>query len=216
MAMKKTTAKKTTRTSAADSNAPDHDGGSATTTDHETIKAWAEARGGRPASVEGTERGDEDVGLIRLEFPKSVEADDDKLEEVDWEPFFEKFDASGLAMVYQENTADGQMSMFNRFVKRETAAAKNTTVKKTTAAKKTSTQKPVAKQTAAKKTAAKKVAPAPKATVKKTAAKKAPPAAAKKATATKKTAAKTAAKKAPAAKKTAAKKVPPARGYRGR
>ncbi len=211
MAMKKTPTK--TSTTAGGAVHPDHPGGSVTTTDHEAIKAWAEARGGRPAAVEGTGGGD-DVGIIRLEFPGAANANDAKLDEVDWAPFFEKFDASGLALVYQEQTAAGEQSNFNRFVKRETAAAtsaKRPTAKKTTTAKKAVKKGPVAKTTTtAKKTTptAKKAAPA----AKKTAAKKAPPATAKKATA----------KKAPAAKKTAAKKtttakkVPAARGYRGR
>ncbi len=213
MAMKKTTTKrKTTSTPAADPAIhADHQGGSVTTTDHAAIKAWAEARGGRPAAVEGTGGGD-DVGIIRLEFPGATNADDSKLDEVDWEPFFEKFDASGLAMVYQETTAAGEQSNFNRFVKRETAAAKTA---KRPAAKKTAAKKaakkgtPVAKTTAKKTTTtAKKAAPA-KTAAKKTAAKKT--SAAKKAPAAKKTAA-----KKTAAKKTTAKKVPAARGYRGR
>ena len=38
-----------------------------TTTDHDTIRKWAEAREGRPARVKGT--GDaKDAGLLRLDF----------------------------------------------------------------------------------------------------------------------------------------------------
>ena len=37
-------------------------GQSNTTTDHETIRRWAEERGGEPATVRGTEDGDEQVG----------------------------------------------------------------------------------------------------------------------------------------------------------
>src|SRR5947199_2934955 len=70
-----------------------------TTTDHDVIRAWAEARGGVPASVEGT-GADGDAGVLRIEFR------DDKggLDEVDWEPFFKTFDDRGLAFVYQEHT----------------------------------------------------------------------------------------------------------------
>ncbi len=185
-----------------------------TTTDHAAIKAWAEARGGRPAAVEGTGGGD-DVGIIRLEFPSAANADDAKLDEIDWTPFFEKFDASGLAMIYQEQTAAGEQSNFNRFVKRETAAAKTAkrpAAKKTTAKKAAKKGTPVAKTTAKKTTTtAKKAAPA------KTAAKKT--ATAKKTTTAKKApvAKKTAAKKTVAtAKKTTAKKAPASRGFRGR
>src|SRR3954452_17627651 len=77
-----------------------------TTTDHDVIRAWAEARGGRPAAVDGT--GDEpdhepDAGLLRIEFRDRS----DSLDEVDWEPFFRTFDDRGLAFVYQEKTPDG-------------------------------------------------------------------------------------------------------------
>ena len=226
MAMKKTT----TKTKQAAEH-PDHAGGSVTTIDPGQIKAWAEARGGKPASVEGTERSGEDVGLIRLEFPDAANANDAHLNEITWDEFFEKFDASGLALVYQEETAEGQRSNFNKLVKRETAAAatpakrpaakkaaktatpaKATTAKKTTAKKAAKKGTPVAKTTAKKSTpAAKKAAPAAKKTVaKKSTAKKAAPTA-KKAPAAKKTAAKKS-----TAKKTTAKKVPAARGYRGR
>jgi hypothetical protein len=85
-----------------------------TTTDHDVIRAWAEARNGCPASVEGT-GSDGDAGILRIEFR------DDKgdLEDVDWEPFFRTFDERGLAFVYQEKTSDGSPSRFNKFVKRE-------------------------------------------------------------------------------------------------
>ena len=89
-----------------------------TTRDHDVIRTWAEARGGRPAAVETT--GDQpghapDAGLLRIEFRD----EDDSLEEVDWEPFFRTFDDRGLAFVYQEQTSDGEQSRFSRFVRRE-------------------------------------------------------------------------------------------------
>lgn len=65
-----------------------------TTTDHETIRKWADAREGRPAGVKGT--GDaEDAGVLRLDFGKPEES----LETITWEEFFEKFDESGLALL---------------------------------------------------------------------------------------------------------------------
>jgi hypothetical protein len=89
-----------------------------TTTDHDVIRAWAEARGGRPAAVDGT--GDEpghepDAGLLRIEFRD----DDDSLDDVDWKPFFHTFDDRKLAFVYQENTSDGSQSRFSKFVSRD-------------------------------------------------------------------------------------------------
>lgn len=38
------------------------------TTDHELIRRWADERGAAPAAVKGT-GGDEDPGIIRLDFP---------------------------------------------------------------------------------------------------------------------------------------------------
>jgi hypothetical protein len=85
-----------------------------TTTDHDVIRAWAEARGGAPSSVEGTGGGD-DAGVLRIEFRDP----DHELDEVDWDPFFRTFDGRGLAFVYQEHTSDGEVSRFNKFVRRE-------------------------------------------------------------------------------------------------
>lgn len=88
------------------------------TTDHDTIKQWAEDRGAHPSCVRGT--GDKnDPGIIRLDFPGYTGAD--KLEEISWEEFFEKFDEQGLALLYQEQTAAGEKSNFNKLVSRDTA-----------------------------------------------------------------------------------------------
>ena len=62
---------------------------SQTTTDHDEIQQWAEARGGKPSCVRGT-GGKNDIGLMRIEFPGKPNANDDKLEEITWEEFFER------------------------------------------------------------------------------------------------------------------------------
>ena len=64
------------------------------------------------------------VGIIRIEFPEAPNAKDDALEEISWDEFFEKFDESELALLYQEETASGQRSNFNKLVGRETAEAR--------------------------------------------------------------------------------------------
>ena len=102
-------------------------------TDHEEIRAWAEARGGQPACVKGTGK-EGDVGLLRLDFPGY--SGGDSLEHISWEAFFEKFDERGLALLHQEQTAGGAQSNFNKLVSRETAAAADKTAKKRSAAKK--------------------------------------------------------------------------------
>lgn len=89
---------------------------SQTTTDHETIRKWAEERGGKPAHVKRTGNKN-DTGIIRIDFPGY--SGGDSLEEISWEEFFEKFEASNLALVYQEETAEGERSNFNKLVSRE-------------------------------------------------------------------------------------------------
>ena len=88
---------------------------SKTTQDHDEIRKWAESRGAVPAEVKGTERNDE-TGILRFEFPKATNKNDCKLEGISWEEFFEKFDKNNLELVYQEKTADGQKSNFNKLV----------------------------------------------------------------------------------------------------
>jgi hypothetical protein len=87
---------------------------SKTTTDHETIRSWAEKRGAVPATVEGTEHDSEPAGILRLEFRK-----DANLEEVDWDAFFDKFEQSHLAFLYQDKTASGKVSRFHKFIHRD-------------------------------------------------------------------------------------------------
>jgi hypothetical protein len=89
-----------------------------TTTDHDTIRKWVEARDGRPAAVAQTHEGNE-VGVIRIAFAGKGKGDKPEgLEDITWEEFFEKFDEKGLAFLYQEKTKDGGTSRFFKFVKR--------------------------------------------------------------------------------------------------
>jgi anaerobic selenocysteine-containing dehydrogenase len=93
---------------------------SKTTTDHDEIRQWAEARGGRPAVVKSTRGKGDDTGILRIDFPGY--SGSGSLEEISWEEFFEKFDREKLALVYQETTARGQKSNFNKIVSRETVS----------------------------------------------------------------------------------------------
>lgn len=84
------------------------------TTDHEKIRQWAEERGGQPATVAGTGTKSEHAGILRLDFtPK-----DDSLDPISWNEFFQKFEESKLAFLYQDRTADGSVSRFHKFVAR--------------------------------------------------------------------------------------------------
>jgi len=87
-----------------------------TTTDHEEIRRWAEERGARPACVKGTGKGRPGY-MIRLDFPGF--SGEDSLEEITWDDFFQQFDENSLALIYQEKTAQGKSSNFNKFVSRE-------------------------------------------------------------------------------------------------
>jgi anaerobic selenocysteine-containing dehydrogenase len=84
------------------------------TTDHKTIRKWAESHGGRPAAVDRTHHPD-DVGIIRLMFPKSPRSEHDHLVEISWDEFFKEFDERKLALIYDR---DG---MFSKLVSRDSA-----------------------------------------------------------------------------------------------
>src|SRR3954447_24981200 len=91
---------------------------SKTTTDHDEIRRWVEAHDGTPATVRGT-GGDDDAGILRIDFPGG--AGDDRLEPIEWNTWFEKFDESGLAFLSQEHKASGEDSTFFKLVRRDTA-----------------------------------------------------------------------------------------------
>lgn len=80
------------------------------TTDHDVIRAWAEARGAKPATVPGTEHGDR-LGVLTFDFPGFGGED---LREVSWDEWFRTFDERGLRFIFQEHTRDGNDSNFFR------------------------------------------------------------------------------------------------------
>lgn len=94
------------------------EGESRTTTDHDTIRAWAEARGGRPAAVAAT-KGEDGAGILRIEFDQRTERTGDELEEISWDQFFETFEDRNLAFLHQDKTKDGAPSRFFKFVARD-------------------------------------------------------------------------------------------------
>lgn len=87
------------------------------TTNHDEIRQWVEQRGGQPAHVKST-GSDDDVGLLRISFPGYDDENDANLEPIEWDEFFEKFDDSQLSFLYQDRTSDGELSTFNKFVRR--------------------------------------------------------------------------------------------------
>ena len=84
-----------------------------TTIDHATVRRWAEARGGKPARVKGTEDRSGEV-ILRFDFAEP----DESLEKISWDEFFRTFDDRKLALLHQDQTSDGKMSRFFKFVRR--------------------------------------------------------------------------------------------------
>ncbi len=84
-----------------------------TTTDHNAIRKWAERHGGKPAAVDRTHKGD-DVGIIRIMFPKAAQSEHDHLVEISWDEFFREFDERNLALLYDPG------SLFSKIVSRDT------------------------------------------------------------------------------------------------
>ena len=84
------------------------------TTNHEEIRRWAESKGGKPAAVDRTHKGG-DVGIIRIMFPDAPQSEHESLVEISWDEFFEQFEESKLALLYEED------SLFSKIVGRDTA-----------------------------------------------------------------------------------------------
>ena len=94
---------------------------SKTTTDHDEIREWVEARGGKPARVKGTEKKGSG-GLLRIDYPGY--SGEDTLETITWEEFFTAFDDNNLAFLYQEETKDGSQSRFSKLIERTETKSK--------------------------------------------------------------------------------------------
>lgn len=86
------------------------------TTDHDVIKKWVESRDGNPAVIVND---GEKTELLRLNFP---DYDEDNLENIDWDKWFDIFDDRKLALIYQEKTREGETSNFNKLVSRDSVS----------------------------------------------------------------------------------------------
>lgn len=84
-----------------------------TTTDHEAIRKWAESKGGKPAAVART-HDDGSTGIIRIMFPDAQNSKHGALTEISWGEFFQQFEDSELALLYEPD------SMFSKIVGRDT------------------------------------------------------------------------------------------------
>lgn len=115
-----------------------------TTRNHDEIRKWAEARGGKPGHVTSTERPD-DPGILRICFPHAPQHNNEAIEEIGWDEFFEKFEEQGLQMVYQEKTADGKLSDFNKLTYPDPDSKEGKALLKKSASKKSSAKSPAKK-----------------------------------------------------------------------
>lgn len=109
-------------------------GRSNTTTDHETIRRWAESRGGRPVAARGTaSTGSPGRAFPCLNHPLGPQPHvldidlagappDERLEPIPWDVFFERFEERRLAFLYREEQDDGTESTFFRLVERRPSA----------------------------------------------------------------------------------------------
>lgn len=86
----------------------EHDGQTLATRNIDVIRAWAEARGGRPATSPGGDA--ERPRVLRFDFPDY----DKSLQPVSWEAWARVFQERDLVFLFQENKADGRQSNFFR------------------------------------------------------------------------------------------------------
>ena len=87
------------------------DMGDETTTDHGFIRAWAEARDGRPGMLEGRTSAS-GAPLLRFDFGTPEPG----LAEIAWDEFFEIFESDRLALEFRESP--GHLSRFYKLVPR--------------------------------------------------------------------------------------------------
>lgn len=66
------------------------------TTDHDTIREWVTDRDGRPARI------DDEAGAAGLGFRFDGDGED-----LDWDSFFERFEAENLAFVHRPDADEG-------------------------------------------------------------------------------------------------------------
>ena len=86
-------------------------------TDHQQIRKWVEQHGGKPAAVDRTHQGD-DVGIIRIMFPKAPHSEHAHLVEISWDEFFREFEERKLALLYDPK------SLFSKIIGRDTVESR--------------------------------------------------------------------------------------------
>ena len=93
-----------------------------TLTDHDSIRRWAREHGARPALVKGTTRHN-DANALQLAMEGTTQ--DGRLEPIDWDDWFQRFDESGLALMIDDSAASA-----NKLVPRTATSAGRATTKR--------------------------------------------------------------------------------------
>jgi hypothetical protein len=88
------------------------------TTDHNEIRKWVEERGGNPATVKETGKGDK-PGVLRIDYPGF--RGEESLEKITWEEFFDSFEENRLAFLYQDTVGSGEESRFSKLIDRDSS-----------------------------------------------------------------------------------------------
>ncbi len=86
----------------------DHDGQTLATRSIGVIRAWANARGAEPATIEGADP--QRPRVLRLDFPGY----DEGLQHIEWESWQRVFEERELVFLFQENLKSGRQSNFFR------------------------------------------------------------------------------------------------------
>lgn len=104
---------------------------------HEEIRRWARERGAEPSTVRRTEE-DDNASIIRLDFPGlSVQG---LLEEISWDEWFRDFDENDLALIVEDEIANGHSRNFYKLVARESLEGDSIEISRPGARKKSSSR----------------------------------------------------------------------------
>lgn len=83
-------------------------------TDHDALREWVEGRGGLPATHLSNRKGSA-AGELDIHFPG---VNDEDLQDVDWDTFFEAFDRDHLALLDLSGNPEDEPTLDFRFTSR--------------------------------------------------------------------------------------------------
>lgn len=89
--------------------------------DHDEIKKWAENLGGKPAIIDDTDAGGDEIG-IRIDFPGKKDevmlSARPVTHDITWQRFFEVLESKDLAFMHTNEDKPDNPSMAYKFVDR--------------------------------------------------------------------------------------------------